>query len=111
MWRPCLAALLLLTAGGGRARADEDAVYGIPTRVARIGRIILPVDVTCRGPFRFVLDTGASASVLSPHLAESLGLEVDPARPVTIRGVTGWSFASTAAVEELAAGATLLEKQ
>jgi len=114
MWRTVpLAAMLLIAmrAGSVQADADTDALYAIPTRIDRIGRIIVPVAVNCRGPFQFVLDTGASASVLSPHLAEALGLPVDPAQTVMIRGVTGSASAATAPIIRLEAGEMLLDRR
>jgi predicted aspartyl protease len=111
-WRTVpFAALLLLAVGAVPVRADIDADYAIPTRIDRIGRIIVPVTVNCQGPFQFVLDTGANASVLSPHLAEALGLKVDLTRTVTIQGVTGSASAATAPIDQLAAGETMLEKR
>ena len=112
MWRPLPpTALLLLAMGVSPVHADVDADYAVPTRIDRIGRIIVPVTVNCRGPFAFVLDTGANASVLSPHLAQALGLHVDPAQMVMIRGVTGSASAATAAIIRLEAGETLLERR
>ncbi len=37
-------------------------------------RIMVPVRVNGKGPFRFVLDTGASSTVLSEELSKSLGV-------------------------------------
>jgi len=37
----------------------------------------VPVNVNGRGPFDFILDTGSSGTVLSPKLAETLGLAQD----------------------------------
>ena len=39
--------------------------YATPTRLDRVGRVVTPVVINGRGPFRFVLDTGANRSVLS----------------------------------------------
>lgn len=68
-----------LTAGvaGGEARRD------------RRGRIVAPVYVNGEGPFRFIVDTGANRSVLSPALAQRLGLTAYGQSPVhTIHGET-----------------------
>jgi|KBSSwiStaDraftv2_1062776.scaffolds.fasta_scaffold00351_4 predicted aspartyl protease len=89
----------------------SDADYAIPTRIDRIGRIIVPVSVNCRGPFPFVLDTGASGTVLSPHLVEVLGLLVDPAQTVLMKGVTGSASVPTAPIDRLETGDIVLEAQ
>jgi predicted aspartyl protease len=89
----------------------SDALYAIPSRIDRIGRIIVPVAVNCRGPFQFVLDTGASATVLSPHLVEVLGLPVDPAQTVLMKGVTGSASVPTAPIDRLETGDIVLQAQ
>ena len=48
--------------------ADEPR-FVAPTRRDRIGRIWAPVLINGQGPFRLVLDTGASHSALTPRLA------------------------------------------
>lgn len=45
-----------------------------PTTLDQIGRVVAPVMVDGRGPFRFVVDTGANHSMISRHLARRLGL-------------------------------------
>ena len=90
---------------------DEGPEYAVPTRVDRIGRIVVPVMVNHRGPFRFVLDTGANTTVLSPHLAALLGLEVNLDQTVNLKGVTGFAPVPTAAVQRVESGALVLEDQ
>lgn len=75
--------------GPQAAVPSPDALYAIPTRLDRVGRIVVPVRVNGRGPFQFVLDTGANASVISPRLAAQLGLDVDLTQAVVMNGVTG----------------------
>jgi predicted aspartyl protease len=48
--------------------------------------ILLPAEIDGRGPYRFLLDTGASASVISPRLAAELGLRGSPAEAVGVMG-------------------------
>lgn len=58
---------------------NQESIVGesIPFRLA--GRqnplILLPVHVNDKGPYEFILDTGASHSLLSPELAETLGVK------------------------------------
>src|SRR6202022_5073733 len=63
--------------------------YVSPTRRDQIGRIWAPVMINGRGPFRLVLDTGASHSAITALVALALGIPTDRSPPVTLRGVTG----------------------
>lgn len=88
---------------------NEEPRYVAPTRLDKIGRIWAPVTVNGQGPFRLVLATGASSSALTPHLAETLGLRVDPARTVMMRGATGSTTVPVVPVESLEIGDLLIE--
>ena len=66
--------------------------------------------VNGKGPFRFVIDTGASRSTLAPHLAKSLGL-TQPGRNVMLNGVTGVAEVPTVVVDRLEIGALKFENQ
>jgi predicted aspartyl protease len=83
--------------------AAPDALYAIPTRLDRVGRIVVPIRVNGRGPFHFVLDTGANATVIAPHLAGTLGLDIDPAQTVVMSGVTGSASVPTVAGADIEA--------
>lgn len=50
-----------------------DPVYAIPTRPDRAGRLLTPVMVDGLGPYRFLVDTGCSGTMVGHHLAERLG--------------------------------------
>lgn len=82
--------------------------YVAPTTRDRIGRIWAPVLIDGKGPFRLVLDTGASNSAILPRVAEALGtpIHVDSVR---LRGVTGTMVASSIRVKTLEVGELLLE--
>jgi predicted aspartyl protease len=60
-----------------------------PTRRDRVGRIWAPVLINGLGPFRLVLDTGASSSAVDASVAQILGLAPDATHSVLLRGVTG----------------------
>ncbi|MBU6372067.1 MAG: aspartyl protease family protein [Alphaproteobacteria bacterium] len=76
--------------------AEDEAVYAIPTRKDRIGRVLAPVHVNGQGPFKFIVDTGANSSVASPRLAEALGLTPQrEAGRFVVHGVTGSIEAAT----------------
>ena len=88
----------------------EDFVYVASTRPDRIGRVMAPVFVNGVGPFAFVVDTGASSSVISPRVVARLKLVPDPARAKLLRGITGSEVVSTVAVESITAGEIMLAK-
>lgn len=75
-----------------------------PTRRDRIGRIWAPVLIDGRGPFRMVLDTGASDSAITAPVAEALGLAADFSHAVLVRGVTGSAIVPTVHVDSLVVG-------
>ena len=86
----------------------EEPRYVAPTRRDRIGRIWAPAAVNGQGPFRLVLATGASHSALTPHLAQTLGLQADPAETVMLRGATGSVAVPMVPVESLEVGDLLM---
>jgi predicted aspartyl protease len=88
----------------------EDFVYVASTRPDRIGRVMAPVFVNGVGPFAFVVDTGASSSVISPRVVKRLKLVPDPARAKLLRGITGSEVVATVAVHSITAGEIALPK-
>lgn len=88
--------------------ADEPR-YVAATRVDKIGRIWAPVSVNGQGPFRLVLATGASHTALTPHLAEALGIQANPADTVMLHGATGSAAVPMVPVESLEIGDFLME--
>ena len=84
-------------------RAPEPR-FVAPTRRDRIGRIWAPVMIDGRGPFRLVLDTGASGSAITSQVARTLGLTPDLSHPVLVRGVTGNAIVPTVRVGSLRVG-------
>jgi hypothetical protein len=82
----------------------EDFAYVAATRSDRIGRVMAPVYVNGLGPFAFVVDTGASSSVISPRVVTRLGLAADPAKAKLLRGITGSEVVPTVTVDRITAG-------
>jgi hypothetical protein len=78
--------------------------YVAPTRRDQIGRIWAPVFINGRGPFRLVLDTGASSSGVTAMVALALGIPTDQSPPVMLRGVTGEATVPTIHVDTLSVG-------
>lgn len=97
----CVCLLSPAEANQAAARADDEPVlleeivvtagpYLVaPTRRDRIGRIWAPVFINGEGPFRLVLDSGASHSGVTAQVARSLGLPLDQSPPAMLRGATG----------------------
>jgi len=85
--------------------------YVAPTLRDRIGRIWAPVFIDGQGPFRFVLDTGATTVALTRDAATLLGLRLDRARQVQLRGTTGAATVPQIAVEQIEIGDFLVENQ
>ncbi|MGH7730951.1 MAG: aspartyl protease family protein [Candidatus Eiseniibacteriota bacterium] len=69
--------------------------------------VLVPAFVNGRGPHAFVLDTGASATVLSAELAASLRIETVAAGPMT--GAGGLVQAALGRVGSLVVGSAALE--
>jgi predicted aspartyl protease len=85
--------------------------YVAPTRRDRIGRIWAPVLVNGQGPFRLVLDTGASHSALTARVVAAIGIPVDVAQTVMLRGATGSAEVPFVPVETLEYGDLLVEPE
>ena len=96
-----------VVAPGMATAPAEGPLFATPTTADAIGRVIAPVYVNGRGPFRFVVDTGANRSVLSPHLARFLGIEVAGAPHQLVHGVTGAEDAPIVRAGELRFGRVL----
>jgi predicted aspartyl protease len=110
-----LPAASLAESGATQVQAVEEVVvsapeprYVAPTTRDRIGRIWAPVLINGMGPYRLVLDTGASRSAISTKVAGELGLPIQ-ADSVRLQGVTGSTIASTVDVDTLEFGDLLVE--
>lgn len=93
-------------AGGQQPAAppDDTLLYASPTRKDRIGRILAPVMINGQGPFRFIVDTGASYSSISPQLAQTLGLVPSADSPFLVNGITGSALVPSVPIDILQAG-------
>jgi predicted aspartyl protease len=79
-----------------------------PTTRDQIGRIWAPVLINGKGPYRLVLDTGATRSAVVRRVADEVGLTVRP-DAVKLRGVTGSAIVAGAKAETLEFGELLVE--
>jgi predicted aspartyl protease len=78
--------------------------YVAPTTRDRIGRVWVPVHIDDKGPFRLVLDSGASSSAVIASVARALDMPLDKSPPVLLRGVTGSAVAPTIRVGSVSVG-------
>lgn len=83
--------------------------YVAPTLRDRIGRIWAPVLINGKGPYRLVLDTGASHSAIIGRVADSLGIAQNDATQITVRGVTGSALVPAIKVDRMEVGDLLIE--
>ncbi|MGH8259293.1 MAG: retropepsin-like aspartic protease [Steroidobacteraceae bacterium] len=77
--------------------------YVAPTLRDRIGRIWAPVLIDGKGPFRLVLDTGASDCAVTAAVAQALGIMPDRS-PVRLQGVTGAAIVPAIRADSLIVG-------
>jgi len=63
--------------------------YVAPTLRDRIGRIWAPVLINGKGPYRLVLDTGATNSAVIHSVVAHLGVPLVESKKVRLHGVTG----------------------
>ena len=94
----CLAALLPAVALAAQSsapapkRAGPDHTSSLrtaPTRLDRIGQVVVSVMIDGKGPFRFLVDTGADGSMISARLARKLGLVSPRNSGERVEGTTG----------------------
>jgi predicted aspartyl protease len=94
---------------GTASTAEEQPHYAVPTTADRAGRILAPIEINGRGPFRFILDTGANRSALSPRVAETLELPPTKAAQLGVHGVTGTANVPAVLVDRIRAGEIAFE--
>jgi predicted aspartyl protease len=78
--------------------------YAIATRPGHIGMIVASVMINGKGPFRFMLDTGANRTVLASGTVEKLALESSPNDRVLVRGISGLTAVPLVHVASVASG-------
>jgi predicted aspartyl protease len=81
--------------------------YVAPTRRDRIGRIWAPVLIDGKGPYRLVLDTGASRSAITIRAAQSLGGQ-QKENSTLVTGFTGKAVVPLLHVSSLEVGELLI---
>lgn len=114
-------AILVILAAHGRVLANDPPtapqsepahsapLYSKPVELDRMGRVLAEVEINGRGPYRFILDTGANRSALSPLVAAELGLIAIGTSSVVVHGVTGSASLPIVDVARLRVGDVVLE--
>ena len=89
---------------GLHASAPEQAaaIDVIAVEPDRARRMTVPVTLGDRGPFRFLVDTGAQNTVISDVLAERMALV--PKAKATVIGVAGSQVVDTVTIDEIVMG-------
>jgi predicted aspartyl protease len=89
--------------------SPDTALFASRTQLDQIGRIIVPVMLNGQGPFRFIVDTGASHSTISPRAAAALGLVPPADALVAVNGITGTDELPAVPIERLQAGDLVIQ--
>ena len=109
----CLAVLLPAAAPAARSSVPAAKPVGVdhagamqtaPARLERSGRIVVPVMIDGKGPFRFLLDTGADGSMISARVARALGLVSSRHSGERVEGTTGTERMPWVRIERLRIG-------
>jgi predicted aspartyl protease len=88
----------------GATPAKPVPLYAAPTRENHSGRIHAVVEINGKGPYRFIVDTGANSSAVTPRVVEELALPLIEAGVVRVHGVTGAANLPAVRVESMRAG-------
>jgi len=86
-----------------------EPLYVAPTLRDRIGRIWAPVLINGKGPYRLVLDTGATTSAIIPSVATRLGLPLQESAKLKLNGVTGTAMVAFVMADRMEVGELLME--
>lgn len=92
------------TSDEGREKAWYPFEYIDNTHLIRA-----PVYINSRGPFDFVIDTGAGSSVITPDLAKLLNLRTEPVNGIA-RGIGGDVKLELASLDHFSLGSFVQEK-
>lgn len=109
-WSVCLAALWPAAVWAAKPPARPvwpDAatrLFAVPTRRDQVGQVVAPVMIDGKGPFRFLVDTGADGSLVSRALVHALKLVPVQATDERVEGTTGTQRLPWAPIERLRIG-------
>jgi hypothetical protein len=100
--RQVISVNLLDTEPTPQSPPKPDAGAQLETAFDEAKRMVVPVFINGRGPFGFVVDTGANRSVVATEVAAECGLS--SAGQADVHGIAGVEPANMAAVRRLAVG-------
>lgn len=106
----CVAALLPALASAAQTPAQAtksdpaNMLFAAPTQMDRVGRIVVPVWIDGKGPFRFLVDTGADGSLVSAALAHTLQLAPSRMPAEVVEGTTGTEQMPCVTIDSLRIG-------
>lgn len=89
--------------------SDATPAFSAGTATDRVGRITVPILINGRGPYRLIVDTGASGSALAPRVVADLGLVPDHGHRLMVRGATGTEAVPTVRIRRLEGGELAIE--
>lgn len=92
-----------------RVTIQYPSLFAAPTTLDHIGRVVASVMVDGLGPFRFVIDTGASRSSVGPSLVRTLGLKVSKLPALQLEGITGSAPVAAVTIDRLKAGTLTIQ--
>jgi hypothetical protein len=84
--------------------ARDSVLLASPTTRDHIGRVVVQATVNGKGPFRFIVDTGATHSTITPDLVRALGLKPTEVSTVVLNGITGTVQVSAVTLDKLQTG-------
>jgi predicted aspartyl protease len=87
-----------------RAESEEASLFALPTTHDHIGRVVVAAMVNGKGPFRFIVDTGATHSTVTPGLVQALGLQPSEVPSIVLNGITGTAQVSAVTLDRLQTG-------
>ena len=80
------------------------SLFACPTRPDRSGRVVAAVTLDGKGPFRFLVDSGADASMISPRLIPLLQHHLNRDSVMQVDGATGNQLLPWVTIDRLQAG-------
>jgi len=92
------------------AASEEASLFALPTTHDHIGRVVVAAMVNGKGPFRFIVDTGATHSTVSPGLVQALGLQPTEVPTIVLNGITGTAKVSAVTIDSLQAGDLVVDQ-
>ena len=72
------------TALGQEKASDEGTVYNVPYKLTDTGHVLVRTKINGKGPYNFIIDTGAPILIVNKSVGKELGLKVDKKGWVTL---------------------------